>query len=348
MYRLRLPPSGRRLVACCGVLGGLLLAARPQTAHAQLAAPQAAPAEAAARAAFEEGRLAYDTGGFAQALVHFERAYTLSGNAKLLFNIARAADADGQPERACTAYDAYLQRVPQADNRQFVEARLAKLRTPPAEPARAAPRTDEPAAARPPSTTPSAATVPSNTEPAVLPTATPAEPEHRADNSAAFRGARRFRLHFGARLSPSAKFKEISTSKPIGGQLGLAFLIHRLIGIGFEARVTTFTETDDEYDEGRMGLLEFVVSPSVRYSVTGLPIELYAVLPVGLTVPFAGQYVDDHVGPTLGLAVGAVWFFVPHVGISFDVGGSVAWIGDRAVFSTLSANLVFALAKVSS
>ena len=82
----------------------------------------------AARAAFEAGRAAYDHGRFAEALAQFELAYELSRLPRLLFNIARAAESDGRDERAISAYSAYLHALPDADNRDFVEARVRRLR----------------------------------------------------------------------------------------------------------------------------------------------------------------------------------------------------------------------------
>jgi tetratricopeptide (TPR) repeat protein len=80
------------------------------------------------RAAFEAGRDAYEAGRFEEALVQYERAYALSPHPNLLYNIARAADSDGQTERAIQAYEAFLSSKPNAENGDFARARLAKLR----------------------------------------------------------------------------------------------------------------------------------------------------------------------------------------------------------------------------
>lgn len=90
--------------------------------------PALAQQEAQAREAFEAGREAYEHGQFAEALAHFEHAYALSARPQLLFNIGRAADSDGQAERAITAYSSYLEASSEADNVEFVKARLDKLR----------------------------------------------------------------------------------------------------------------------------------------------------------------------------------------------------------------------------
>jgi tetratricopeptide (TPR) repeat protein len=123
----------------------LALLEATSSAHAE----PAAEADPAARAAFEQGASAYEHGRFAEALAAFERSYALSHHPKLLFNIGRAADGDGQAERAISAYDAYLLAYPNADNRDFVRSRLDKLRTARAEPAKG-PRVEEPASPTPP------------------------------------------------------------------------------------------------------------------------------------------------------------------------------------------------------
>lgn len=84
--------------------------------------------EQEARAAFQAGREAYDRGETAKALTHYERAYELSKRPEMLFNIGRAADAEGFSERAMAAYAAYLDALPEAENRAFVESRIAKMR----------------------------------------------------------------------------------------------------------------------------------------------------------------------------------------------------------------------------
>jgi tetratricopeptide (TPR) repeat protein len=81
-----------------------------------------------ARDAFERGRSAYERGRFGEAVTWYERAHELSPHPTLLFNIGRAADSDGSGERAIQAYSAYLEAVPGADNREFVEGRLERLR----------------------------------------------------------------------------------------------------------------------------------------------------------------------------------------------------------------------------
>lgn len=111
------------ILLCCGMeevwLGGACAVAQ---------APSAASADAEARRAFESGRDAYERGDFTQALRDFEQAQELRPSPELLYNVGRAADSDGQASRAVAAYSAYLASYPSADNRDFVRARLEKMR----------------------------------------------------------------------------------------------------------------------------------------------------------------------------------------------------------------------------
>lgn len=151
-----------------------------------------------ARIAFEAGRHAYEQGAFAEALAHYEEAYAAHPLVALLFNIGRAADSDGQAERAIVAYRRYLELMPEAENRAFVEARIAKLLAvrekelaPPilaakteSEPAPLPPApVTEPPAPVPPPVAPVAATPPV-AKAVEAPPAAPAKPAFAADRAA--------------------------------------------------------------------------------------------------------------------------------------------------------------------
>ena len=103
-------------------LGVCLLSLRPATAQ-----DGGKTTDAEAQRAFEAGANAYEEGRFREALAAFERSYELSHRPKLLFNIGRAADGDGQAQRAVDAYKAYLLAFPKAENVKFVESRISKM-----------------------------------------------------------------------------------------------------------------------------------------------------------------------------------------------------------------------------
>lgn len=98
-----------------------LLAASPAMA-------QESTDDHAARVAFDSGHDAFADGRFADALADFTRAYDLSHRPELLYNIGLAADRLRHDEDAITAFEAYLEALPEAENRAEVQRRLRALR----------------------------------------------------------------------------------------------------------------------------------------------------------------------------------------------------------------------------
>ncbi len=97
-------------------------------AHAQQATPEEDP-QAAARAHFEAGTRAFDTGEYARAAEEFRAAHALMPHADLLFNIYSAEERGGNLGPAAEALDRYLQEGRQDDpRREALTARLAHLR----------------------------------------------------------------------------------------------------------------------------------------------------------------------------------------------------------------------------
>lgn len=82
----------------------------------------------AARAAFKDGRIAFDRGRYAEALERFEHAYALSGKSELLYNIGIAADRIREDERALEAFEQYLKETPSSSQREQVRMRVVALR----------------------------------------------------------------------------------------------------------------------------------------------------------------------------------------------------------------------------
>lgn len=128
-----LPTMSARLV-----LLSLLLAA-PAVVHAQEAAPESTEsmaqsttsegdmADAQARAHFRLGAQYYEGGRFAEAAQEFEIAFGLSGRGQLLYNVYLAyRDAQDTPN-AARALRGYLTAVPDAADREHLQARLAAL-----------------------------------------------------------------------------------------------------------------------------------------------------------------------------------------------------------------------------
>lgn len=84
--------------------------------------------EQEARSLFEAGALAYNAGRYEEALQYFQRSYELSGRVALLYNIGTAAERVREDDLALRSYTEYLERMPEAENRPRVEARIEFLR----------------------------------------------------------------------------------------------------------------------------------------------------------------------------------------------------------------------------
>lgn len=100
---------------------------------------------AAARAHYEKGKRAYDLGHYAEAAREYEIAYEAKDDPALLFNLGQAHRLAGHDAEALTAYKSFLRNVPDAPNREEVEARIRALQAAidaqPKLPAAAAPAT---------------------------------------------------------------------------------------------------------------------------------------------------------------------------------------------------------------
>jgi hypothetical protein len=312
----------------------LALIAAGGSAAAQTPAPP--EREAAARRAFEAGREAYDRGRFAEALGSFDRAYALSANPILLYNIGRAAEAELRTERAIGAYQAYLAALPKADNREFVEARLTKLRQ--LHQSQQSVRSRE-EGRRPPASAPA---------PAAVEASPPSLSSEPAPPAAAERGLGGVRLHAGMRFGLGGKWSADyddgwlgKDERDLGGTFGFqvgASQFWRYVGIGGELRVNMF-KVDAVSD--RLKTLDLVALPRGGYRLETLPLEFYGALPIGMSVPLfdddvsiecacgSPQAADFKVGMTIGAVAGASYFFSDHVGINVEVG----WLMHRYDFA---------------
>src|SRR5262245_6739741 len=122
-----------------------------------VAAPAPASAQAktqAAREAAENGRRAYNLSRWDEAVAQFEKAYQLSGDPALLFNMAQAHRQAGHGNEAVRFYKTYLREQPNGPNREIAEKQLNELLAQnwrdPADASNPAARPTAPAPAQPP------------------------------------------------------------------------------------------------------------------------------------------------------------------------------------------------------
>jgi tetratricopeptide (TPR) repeat protein len=83
--------------------------------------------ERAARGLFDAGSLAFNEGRFEDALSYFKQAYELAPKPKLLFNIGTVQDRLRRDREAVATFTEYLAKVPDAQNRAQIEARVKVL-----------------------------------------------------------------------------------------------------------------------------------------------------------------------------------------------------------------------------
>lgn len=74
------------------------------------------------------GRVAFEAGRYRDALDHFQRAYELTSAPILLYNIGQSADRLRLDATTLRAFSLYLQRYPDAPNRDEVRHRMNALR----------------------------------------------------------------------------------------------------------------------------------------------------------------------------------------------------------------------------
>jgi tetratricopeptide (TPR) repeat protein len=92
------------------------------------AAVWAGPNEDAARESTRKATAAYNLGSYEEAARNYEAAYRLVQDPILLFNLGQSWRLGGQPEKALTAYRAYLRTAPgNVENRKLVERRVREL-----------------------------------------------------------------------------------------------------------------------------------------------------------------------------------------------------------------------------
>jgi tetratricopeptide (TPR) repeat protein len=102
------------------VLGALLLAA-PRSAMAQMTQAQ----KDEVKLHYQRATRAYDLQKYLEAIDEYQKAYEISGDPPMLYNIAQAYRLADQPAESARYYRRFLQRMPSARNREDVERKIA-------------------------------------------------------------------------------------------------------------------------------------------------------------------------------------------------------------------------------
>jgi len=122
-------PGLENLTVAPGEFKTATLDLKPLAAAAPPPPPEPArptPAELAAEHA-RKAKLLFDAGNYSGAIAEMETQYVISADPNVLFNIGQAYRLAQRPQQAVLAYRRYLERLPQAENRQNVERLIASL-----------------------------------------------------------------------------------------------------------------------------------------------------------------------------------------------------------------------------
>lgn len=116
---------GRTTPRAITVLASILLAAfilaAPRAARAQMTQTQ----KDEVKLHYQRATRAYDLQKYQEAIDEYQKAYEISGDPPMLYNIAQAYRLADQPAEAARYYRRFLQRMPGARNREDVERKIA-------------------------------------------------------------------------------------------------------------------------------------------------------------------------------------------------------------------------------
>jgi tetratricopeptide (TPR) repeat protein len=102
-------------------LVSVLIAALALPAQAQMSQSQ----KDEVKLHYQRATRAYDLQKYQEAIDEYQKAYEISGDPPMLYNIAQAYRLADQPAEAARYYRRFLQRMPSARNREDVERKIA-------------------------------------------------------------------------------------------------------------------------------------------------------------------------------------------------------------------------------
>jgi hypothetical protein len=159
------------------------------------------------------------------------------------------------------------------------------------------------------------------------------------------------RVYGGLRIGVGGGIKPVAPEPPPPGhndliltapatpgiQIGAEYLLMKYFALGVETRLNWARPRSGE---DRFMLWDLVVKPRANYQLGSMPVELYAALPVGLSIANMPEDIETgKAGATLGLSGGANYFFTNHFGLNVEMGWLWHWVRVEVEDSTETARL---------
>ncbi len=76
---------------------------------------------------YQQATRAYDLGKYPEAIEEYQKVYEIDGDPVMLYNIAQAYRLNDQPQESIHFYRRYLQRSPEARNKEDVERKITAM-----------------------------------------------------------------------------------------------------------------------------------------------------------------------------------------------------------------------------
>ena len=105
------------------VFSMMLLALGTKEARAQLTPQQ----KQEIHVHYQQATRAYDLGKYQEAVDEYQKVYEIDGDPVMLYNIAQAYRLNDQPQESIHFYRRYLQRSPEARNKEDVERKITAM-----------------------------------------------------------------------------------------------------------------------------------------------------------------------------------------------------------------------------
>ena len=105
------------------VFSMMVLAFGTKEARAQLTAQQ----KQEIHVHYQQATRAYDLGKYQEAVDEYQKVYEIDGDPVMLYNIAQAYRLNDQPQESIHFYRRYLQRSPEARNKEDVERKITAM-----------------------------------------------------------------------------------------------------------------------------------------------------------------------------------------------------------------------------